>query len=213
MFTGIVEELGVVKNIEKRSSLLRLGIAASFAADVKIGDSIAVNGVCLTVIELGGHGPHRVMFFDVMLETLKTTSLSKLKLNDKVNLEQALKANDRLGGHIVAGHIDTVGYIKRKEAAVFDIAIGEKFINNVVEKGSVAIDGISLTAAKLGKDFITVNIIPHTLKETTFGLKKQGDSVNIEFDVLGKYASQNVSNPSIPAKSKITEEFLREHGF
>jgi len=228
MFTGIVEELGIVKSVEKRDNLLRLGIVATFTAGVKIGDSIAVNGVCLTIIGIGdtlqpdnyffaAGCPHRhqgVLFFDAVSGTLDTTNIASLKLNERVNLEQALKAGDRLGGHIVSGHIDTTGAIKKKIAqsqqAVIEIEVDKKFMLNMVEKGSIAVDGISLTISKIGKSSFTVNIIPHTLKTTTLDFKKQGDSVNIEFDVMAKYASQNSSTP---AKSKITEDFLRQHGF
>lgn len=206
MFTGIVEELGIVKNIEKRSNLLRLGIAVSFAGKVKIGDSISVNGVCLTATKIEGS----VIFFDAVSSTIKTTTINNLKVNDKVNLEQALKAGDRLGGHIVTGHIDTIGAIKTKiiqgDQAAFEITIDRKFSRNIVDKGSVAIDGISLTVSKANNDSFVVNIIPHTLKTTTLGFKREGDKVNIEFDSLGKYASQN-------SPSKITEDFLRDHGF
>jgi len=227
MFTGIVEELGVVKSIDRRENILRLGVAVSFTADVKIGDSIAVNGVCLTISHLGtgssqttifrGTCPHQVMFFDAVSGTQDTTNLANLRLNEKVNLERALKAGDRLGGHIVAGHVDTTGTIRKKAAqgrqAIIEIEVDKKFMPDMVEKGSIAVDGISLTIAKIDKNCFTVNIIPHTLKTTTLDFKKQGDNVNIEFDIMGKYASQTSQNPSTSAKSKITEEFLREHGF
>jgi len=168
-----------------------------------------------------GTCPHRVIHFDVMAETLKTTNLSGLKLNDKVNLEQALKAGDRMGGHIVTGHIDTIGVIKKKivqgEQAVFEIGIDEKFISGIVDKGSIAVDGISLTVANIKKGSgafsFQVSIIPHTLKVTTLGFKSPGDTVNIELDALGKYSRQGPDEASEPAKGKITEEFLREHGF
>ena len=202
MFTGIIEELGIVKNIERRNNILRLGIAVSFAAEVKIGDSIAVNGACLTVVKI----ENNVLFFEAVSETLNTTNIGKLKLNDRVNIEPALKSGDRMGGHIVTGHIDTVGVIRKKDKEVFEISFDGKFFNRTVEKGSVAIDGISLTIAKSDTGSFTVNIIPYTLGATTLGFKKQGDTVNIEFDYLGKYARQNSS-------SRITEEFLKEHGF
>jgi riboflavin synthase len=244
MFTGIIEELGVVKSIDRRDEFMRLGIAASFADTVKIGDSVSVNGACLTISEIGdtlrpdNYFPQQgvptaycLIYFDVMQETLKTTNLSKLKPNDKVNLEQALKAGDRLGGHFVTGHIDTVGTIKRKELkgeqAVFEIAVDAKFASGIVQKGSVAVDGISLTVANIKKGsgafLFEVGIIPHTLKSTTLGFKRPGDTVNIELDAMGKYtplrqgfggqARQGAQDASEPAKGKITEEFLREHGF
>ena len=237
MFTGIIEEIGVIKDIERYSRLLRLGIAASFADDVKIGDSIAVNGVCLTIIELGdrfrpGNSfsgnlsppsisaagcPHRVIYFDVMEETLKTTNILKLKLNDKVNLEQALKAGDRLGGHFVTGHIDTVAMIRKKTnnngQAILEISMDPEFMDGIVDRGSIAVDGISLTVAEKKKDLFIVCVIPHTLKATTLGFKSFGDTVNIELDLMAKYARQNIQPAALPPQSKITEEFLKEHGF
>jgi len=213
VFTGIVEELGIVKNISKRSNLLRLGIAASFADKVKAGDSISVNGACLTLTKTETQS-RPTLYFDVMQQTVKTTTLSELKVNDKVNLERALKAGDSLGGHIITGHVDTTGIIRFVSGqAVIEISIGAEFMSGIVNKGSIAVDGISLTVAEKNKDSFTVSIIPHTLKATTLGFKRPGDTVNIELDVMGKYSSQAAQNASIPAKSKITEDFLRDHGF
>ena len=210
MFTGIIEELGIVKNIERRSNLMHLGIAVSFTSNVKIGDSISVNGVCLTAAKI----ENNILYFDLMQETLKTTNSAELRLNDKVNLEQALKAGDRLSGHIVTGHIDTTGIIRFVSGqSVIEISISDKFMSGIVNKGSVAVDGVSLTVAEKKKDSFIVSIIPHTLKATTLGLKKPGDIVNIELDVMGKYSSQAAQNASIPAKNRITEDFLRQHGF
>ena len=213
MFTGIIEELGIVKSIEKRGNLLCLGIAASFAAAVKIGDSISVSGTCLTVAKID----KEVLFFDAVSGTQDTTNLVDLRAGEKVNLEQALKANDRLAGHVVTGHIDATGIIRSKETqgrqAVIEIEVSKKFMPNMVDKGSIAVDGISLTIAKIEKNCFTINVIPHTLKATTLDFKRRGDSVNLKFDVLSKYVSQNSGKTPSGAASKITNEFLREHGF
>lgn len=215
MFTGIIQELGIVKILERQRDLLRLGISASFAGSVKIGNSIAVNGVCLTVVKTEGE----ILSFDAISATLKTANLGSLRLNDRVNLEQALKAEDRLGGHMVTGHIDTTAAIRKKidqrEQAVFEIALDKKFAGNIVKKGSVAIDGVSLTVADVRHDSFAVSIIPHTLRVTSLGFKDAGDAVNVEFDYLGKYANAgaNGHSPLRPAEKAITEDFLKEHGF
>jgi riboflavin synthase len=227
MFTGIIEELGVVKSIAREGNLLRLGITVPFVGDVKIGDSISVNGVCLTISRLGtgsdhttifrGTCLHRLIYFEVMQETLKTTNLSRLKLNDKVNLEQALKAGDRLGGHFVTGHIDTAGIIRKKtgsnEQTVFQISVPAEFTKGIVKKGSIAVDGISLTAIDVNEDTFSIGIIPHTLKSTTLGFKRPGDTVNIELDIMAKHFRQNSQDILLLRQSKITEDFLNEHGF
>jgi len=213
MFTGIVEELGVVKNIAKRNNLLCLGIFVSFASEVEIGDSISINGTCLTVVKIKGD----MVFFDAVSSTIKTTTIGSLKLNDKVNIEQALKVGAKMGGHVVTGHIDTIGSIRNKNLsggqAVFEVAIDKKFIANIVEKGSIAIDGISLTVREVKDGSFIVNIIPHTLKETTLSFKKQGDKVNIELDILSKYKDAGANGCSPLQPSRITEEYLKEHGF
>lgn len=213
MFTGIIQSLGTVQTLRRQGDLLRLGISAPFSAEVKVGDSISVNGVCLTAVKIDKN----IIHFDVMAETLKTASLAALKLKDKVNLERALKASDSLGGHFVTGHIDTVGTIRRKEVnaeqAVLEIAIDSRFMSGIVQKGSVAVDGISLTVAEKRRDSFVVGIIPHTLKVTTLGFKKPGDTVNIELDALGKYARLKSEETPFPHQSRITEEFLKEHGF
>ena len=144
---------------------------------------------------------------------MDTTDLKNLRPNDEVNLEQALKANDKIAGHIVTGHIDTTGVIRKKDVStagsVFEVAVDKKFMKNIVEKGSIAVDGISLTVAKVNAGSFIVNIIPHTLKITALGFKKHGDTANLEFDILGKY----IQKASYNTPSKITEEYLREHGF
>jgi len=210
MFTGIVQDLGIVEVINRKNDLFGLGIKISFSNEIKIGDSISVNGVCLTTVKI----EKNIVYFDVARQSLETTNLSSLKIKDSVNVEQALKAGDKLGGHFVTGHVDTVGLIKQKSVlenqAFFEIAINSKVITGIVDKGSVAIDGISLTVAQAKKNFFVVNVIPHTLKVTTLGFKKINDKVNIELDIMGKYSSRS---PLPSTASKITEDFLKEHGF
>ncbi|MFH0791129.1 MAG: riboflavin synthase [Candidatus Omnitrophota bacterium] len=187
MFTGIIEEVGEVKRISRRNNITLLEIkAARVLEDVKIGDSIAVNGVCLT---LTGRCLDSLSF-DVMPETLKVTMLSSLKLKDKVNLERALKVGDRVSGHFINGHIDCTAVIRKKNLInnnlSFEIVVPGEFMGYLLPKGSIAVDGISLTIFKKISNTFTVHIIPHTLKNTTLGFKRVSDKVNIEFD---KFAS------------------------
>ncbi|MDD5681017.1 MAG: riboflavin synthase [Candidatus Omnitrophica bacterium] len=205
MFTGIIEDLGTVKAIEKIKDY-KLTIESSLFVGQKTGDSISVNGVCLTISDI----KPKTASFDVIEETIKKSNLPFLKTGEMVNLERALKAGDRLGGHFVAGHIDCVGRII-KIAGELKIKIPKENMKFIVSKGSVALDGVSLTIAELGSDDFTVYLIPHTTKNTILGSKKTGDYVNVEFDLLGKYALN--LNKEGPANSKITEEFLRKKGF
>ena len=189
MFTGIIKELGKVRRISGLGRAYKLSVEAKEIANtVAIGDSIAINGVCLTVTERRG----TELSFDVMGETLKRTSLSKLRYGDLVNLEDSLKAGEPLGGHFVLGHIDCVGRIKdiihRAGDVSIEIAFPEEYKGLAVEKGSIAVDGISLTIGKAGRNGVIVYVIPHTLKVTTLSSKRPGDEINIEFDILGKYA-------------------------
>ncbi len=193
MFSGIVEELGELKKISKRGNVTLFEIQAEKILDgIKIGDSISVNGTCLTIIskELDTLG------FEVMPQTLKVTNLGALRINDKVNMERALKIGDRLSGHFVTGHIDCTGIIRRKnylnDNLSFEIAIPTKFMHYVLPQGSIAIDGISLTIVDKRANTFTVYIIPHTLKNTTLGLKGSSDKVNIEFDILAKRANVSI---------------------
>ena len=187
MFSGIIEELGLVKYISRRASVTLLGIAAEKAsADVKIGDSISVNGVCLTVVKK----EKASLFFEVMPQTMKTTNLGIIKVCDRVNLERALMVTDRLSGHFVTGHIDCTGIIRRRSHInnnlCFQVAIPTEFIKYCVSKGSIALDGISLTLVNCNSNIFSVYIIPHTLKNTTLHFKGISDRVNIEFDILAK---------------------------
>lgn len=188
MFTGIVEELGRVQRMSRGSKEQRIIISCKkILEDIHLGDSIAVNGVCLTVVE------HNTTSFtaDVMNETFSRSSLGLLTSGSKVNLERAMSANGRFGGHIVSGHIDGTGIIKgiRKDnnAIWFEIGADNSIIEGVVEKGSIAIDGISLTVAEVCSKSFKVSIIPHTLDSTNLGVKKISDKVNLENDIIGKY--------------------------
>jgi riboflavin synthase len=192
MFTGIVEEIGIVKGISKTNAGVLLKIKAEKTyLDSKTGDSICVNGSCLSIIGINGN----ILSFDVIPETLKRTTLVELKINNSVNLERSIKADSRMGGHFVTGHIDYKGRItdlvKKSEAVGFKISLPEEFSKLVVEKGSVAMDGVSLTVADITKEDFTVYLIPYTLKNTTFGMKRKGDFVNIETDIIGKYAAKD----------------------
>jgi len=191
MFSGIVEELGEVKNISKRANITLLEIGAEkVLKDTKIGDSIAVNGICLTVVK----NEQGTLSFESIPETLKATNLGILKVSDKVNLERSLKIGDRLSGHFVTGHIDCTGIIRKKNYVNnnlgFEIAIPTEFISYCLTKGSIAVDGISLTIQNKKANTFTVYIIPHTLKNTTLGFKGPSDKVNIEFDILAKSSSR-----------------------
>ncbi|MCX5716432.1 MAG: riboflavin synthase, partial [Candidatus Omnitrophica bacterium] len=205
MFTGIIESLGKVEAAEKKLGGLKLRISSNVFADQKIGDSISVNGVCLTISGL----KKETAEFDVMGETLDRSSLSRLKKGESVNLERALRAGDRLGGHFVTGHIDCTARIIAKvegtAGSFFKIELPKEYSSFVVQKGSVSAEGVSLTISDVGTDYFKVDLIPHTLKATILGRKRMSDIVNIEFDILGKY--------SRPKKNSITEEYLREKGF
>ena len=191
MFTGIVEEVGIVKNITASGKSGKIRICANkVLEDVNLGDSIAVNGVCLTVCEVF----QNEFVADVMMETVRATNLSTLTRNSKVNLERAMSLSSRFGGHIVTGHVDTTGTIidfKKEENAVWiSIKSDESFLDYVVYKGSITIDGVSLTVAFVDKKILKVSIIPHTKESTTLLEKKVGDLVNLESDIIGKYVIQ-----------------------
>lgn len=215
MFTGIVEELGTVKSITRGSKSIKLTLMGSVVLeDVKLGDSIAVNGVCLTVTEYTG----QQFTVDVMAETMDKTNLGELKPGNKVNLERALRLSDRLGGHIVSGHIDGIGTIINQEkvdiAVLTEIKAPPEVLKYVVKKGSVTIDGISLTVVDYSKEAFTVSLIPHTAKLTTLGFKKKGDRVNLEGDVLGKYIERLMEgHKDTGTKKNISLEFLASNGF
>lgn len=191
MFTGIIIDLGEIAEIRQNSSGARLSLKSqTLTADAKLGDSISINGTCLTVVERRGD----ILSFDLSHETLRSTNLGQLKRGYRVNLEPALRLDTRLGGHFVTGHIDGVGSIRSKERTgdVYRIEIrtDAAIADQLVEKGSVAVDGISLTVVDVMKDGFSIVIIPHTAAVTTIGLKGPGDKVNVEVDILGKYVSK-----------------------
>lgn len=212
MFTGIIEEVGTVKEIHRsgNNSFIRIQ-AEKVLSDVHLGDSIAVNGVCLTVTKHDGN----IFQADVMNETLNRSSLGKLHSGSPVNLERAMSANGRFGGHIVAGHIDgtgTISDIKNDGIAVwYTINADSGIMRYIVEKGSIAIDGISLTVADVGKNNFSVSVIPHTSGQTILSTKKTGDIVNLENDIIGKYV-ERLMNPQNTG-SGIDMKFLAERGF
>lgn len=214
MFTGIIEEIGKIQAIQRsvNSAILTIN-ANSILSDIHIGDSIAVNGVCLTVTSFSKHS----FCADVMHETLNRSSLKTLKTNSPVNLERAMPANGRFGGHIVAGHIDGIGTIyatKRDANAVwYTIQTAPSILHYIVEKGSIAIDGISLTVASVQNDHFQVSIIPHTLEQTVLQYKHVGDLVNLENDCIGKYVERLLGIQPKEKSSSITADFLAKYGF
>lgn len=215
MFTGIIEEIGSIQGIQHGSQSAVLSIQCKKVLEgTQVGDSIAVNGVCLTVTELGKDGYHA----DVMAETLRRSSLGALRSGSRVNLERAMAADGRFGGHIVAGHIDGTGKIeeiRRDETAVwYRVSAEPEVLRYIVEKGSITIDGISLTVAAVSKNDFQVSIIPHTQANTILADRVVGDIVNLETDIIGKYVEKLLTGTEPEdKKSKITMEFLMENGF
>lgn len=188
MFTGIIEHLGTVKTISATKNLMVFGIdCGPLASKIKLGDSVAINGVCLTATKKKG----RVVSFDLMKETIEKTSLNQVKAKSQVNMELALKADSRFGGHFVTGHVDEVGIIKAIEHkpnwVAIKISVSKSAMKHIVQKGSVTLDGISLTVGKVGKVDFSVYLIPYTLKVTNLSTKKVNDWLNIETDILAKY--------------------------
>jgi riboflavin synthase len=191
VFTGLIMEMGEIVSLQKRKNGGRLSLTApAMSKDAGIGDSISINGTCLTVVDI----KDKMLAFDLSGETLKSTNLGLLRPGDKVNLESSLRFDSKLGGHFVTGHIDGVGTIRSRERVgdvlKFVIFAEEHITDFLVEKGSVALDGISLTVVDLLGDGFSVVIIPHTAKMTTLGFKGAGDTVNLEVDILGKYVSK-----------------------
>ncbi len=217
MFTGIVEEMGRVKQIAKRENGVRIAIEAKkVLEDVLLGDSIAVNGVCLTVTEFGSD------FFcaDVMSESLGRSNLKELASGVRVNLERAMVMGKRFGGHIVSGHIDAVGIVEsiRKDgiSRIYRIKAPTEVMKYTVMKGSVAIDGISLTVSAVHEDGFEVSIIPHTIENTTLSIRSEKDEVNLEADIIGKHVENLMgfsTREQEKKKSSISTSFLGEHGF
>jgi riboflavin synthase len=218
MFTGLVEGIGTVKGLTREGEDMRLTLSPHFQlADTKVGDSISVNGVCLTVTRIKGES----FCVDVSGETLSRSTLSHVKQGDKVNLERALRLSDRLGGHLVLGHVDGVGRILKKEQKqrswFLRIGLDPALSKYIIEKGSIAVDGVSLTVNQWDQNGFEVNIIPQTGLETTLLNKKVGDLVNVETDLIGKYVEKFLAGEKSPGNKKntslIDEDMLRKHGF
>lgn len=212
MFTGIVEEIGTVKSVVRGTLGATFEIGACKVLEAtSVGDSISVDGVCLTVVSL----KDSTFSADVMPETMRCSALGSLRPGDRVNLERAMRADGRFGGHIVTGHIDGVGRIARlvreDNAVLVTVHAGEDIMNYVVRKGSVAVDGISLTVADISQGMFTVSVIPHTGENTALMSKRVGDSVNIENDIIGKYVEKMLGRPS--ADRGLSFGFLTENGF
>jgi len=216
MFTGIIEEIGTVVNILSGAKSSRVTISANIIfSDLKLGDSVATNGVCLTVSALTSH----TFTADVMHETLKYTSLAGLANGTRVNLERAMAADGRFGGHIVSGHIDGTGIVceirQDDNAVIYTISAESDIVKYIVKKGSIAIDGISLTVTHVDDASFSVSIIPHTLGETVLADRKSGDTVNLEVDMLAKYIEKLILGKETKASTQrtITAEFLAKNGF
>ncbi|MBU3189808.1 riboflavin synthase [Clostridium bowmanii] len=215
MFTGLIEEIGEILSMKKGAKSARITIKATkILADTKIGDSISTNGVCLTVTESNKNS----FSVDVMAETIGRSNLGKLKPGSTVNLERALRASGRLGGHIVSGHIDGIGTIvelyKEDNATWVSVETTMDILKYIVHKGSITIDGISLTVAYVDENIFKVSIIPHTKDETTLITKKIGDEVNLECDMLAKYVEKLLKHGETPKERKpVSMDFLLENGF
>lgn len=215
MFTGLIEEIGVLEEVHKGAKSAQLTIGANkVLQDIKIGDSLSTNGVCLTIVRFS----NKSFTVDVMPETMRRSNLKNLKPGSKINLERALKLGDRLGGHIVSGHIDGVGLVRAMEeednATWVTIEAGSEIMKYIIEKGSIAIDGTSLTVAYVSNTAFKVSIIPLTRDETTLLSKKVGDEVNLECDMVGKYIERfTMFNKDNNRPSEINMDFLKENGF
>ena len=216
MFTGIIEGMGVVKRITRRGADVILELETDMdVKSLKAGDSVCVNGACLTVTELNERG----FTADVSAETLSRTYLGNLKAGDRVNLEKSLRVGDYLGGHIVLGHVDGQGRVFERKAmagsVIFGIQVEKRLGRYIVEKGSVAVDGISLTVNECQINWFYVNIVPHTAGRTTLGFKKVGDVVNVETDILGKYVEKLLRKDEGEGgiRKPVDLSFLVEHGY
>lgn len=213
MFTGLIEEIGIIEDLVKGSKSGSMKIGCSKVLEgVKLGDSISVNGICLTVVRFDN-----ISFtVDFMPETLKVTNLGSLKRGSKINLERALMVGDRLGGHIVSGHVDGIGKLtafkERENATEVWVETDNCLLKYIIKKGSIAIDGASLTVAEVNRNGFMVSIIPHTKKETTLLSKKIGDSINLECDSTGKYIERLMEFKDAD-KEKLSVDFLNRNGF
>lgn len=215
MFAGIVEETGLIRNIKRGARSSKIVVSADKVfSDLKEGDSIALDGACMTISMLR----EKEFSVDASFETLKITTLVELKKGDIVNLERAIRYSDRIGGHLVSGHIDGVGSIADREGAgdafLLKIKAPPHILRYSIRKGSIAVDGVSLTINEVGSNFFSVTLIPFTIKMTTLGSKKIGNNVNLENDLIGKYIDAFLKQGNRqPGKETIDLEFIREHGF
>jgi len=217
MFTGLVENLGIIKEIGIKDGSTIISIETKMdLSESKIGDSISISGMCLTIVDI----ERNIFTFEASPETISRTILKELKNGDKVNLERAMRINDRLGGHLVTGHIDGMGTIQNKTKAgnsiKIEIVVSGDTFKYIVEKGSVTIDGISLTVNDCQRNVIIINVIPHTAQHTTLRFKKAGDKVNVETDIIGKYVEKLLYKNNIVQDGnykKIDYKFLEESGF
>lgn len=214
MFTGLVEEVGTLKSVKRGGGSCVLTVECSRVLEgSRVGDSIAVNGVCLTVTSMGG----TYFTADAMPETLDRSSLGKLPSGSPVNLERAMPADGRFGGHIVSGHIDGMGTVMSitpdENAVWYRIGAEPKLLRYIVEKGSITVDGISLTVAATDGESFSVSIIPHTQKETALRSLRSGNAVNLETDIIGKYVEKLMQPEPESRQGGLTEDFLRENGF
>lgn len=217
MFTGIIEAIGVVKAIEKSSLNGKISINAfSNEIDFKLGDSVSTNGLCLTVVSfINGKDGKDGFTADVSRESFKCSTLGSLSVGESVNIETALTQLKPMGGHMVTGHIDCVGTLKARKnnGELLEFSLPVEFIGQIVTKGSIAINGISLTIAELTENGFKVAVIPHTFSETTLSGLRPGAMVNIETDIIGKYVERSLEQHKGKETSPITESFLMEHGF
>jgi riboflavin synthase len=214
MFSGIVEGIGIIREIGKVGESARIAVQPHFdMEETRKGESISVNGVCLTLVDTSKD----LLAFDISPETILRTTFSILKVGHKVNLERSLRLSDRLGGHLVMGHIDGVGKILEKDilqdSTRMKIGVTKHIGRYLVEKGSIAVDGISLTINSCTASDFSVTIIPYTAEHTTIGMKKVGDSVNIEVDLIGKYVERLLKGYIPSEKEDINTDFLSRHGF
>ena len=211
MFTGLIEEIGTIEQIQKHRGTLRFTVfAKEVVKDLAIDDSVALNGVCLTVVEFSKSN----FQVEAVQETQNKTTFGSLKNGSQINLERSLRFSDRMGGHFVQGHVDAVGEVaavQRQEGGVLlSIKLPAHLLKYVISEGSIAIDGVSLTIARLKENQITISLIPHTLEKTTLANLKVADKVNIEVDLMGKYVERILTRPN---QSKISEGWLEEMGY
>jgi len=213
MFTGIIEDIGKVEAVKSGVNSARLRIKSEeIPKDLKVGDSVSVNGVCLTVTEYARTG----FTVDAVPETMQRSNLGNLHAGSPVNLERALRVGDRMGGHMMSGHVDSKGVIqsieKEENAVWFTVSLTNEFLKYLIPKGSVGIDGISLTVVDVSDTSFTVSVIPHTLKETTLAIRQKGEEVNIECDMTAKYIERFLAFKN-ESKKDITMDYLKENGY